>query len=101
MSGSHIRRIAGSEQRPPTLIGLAKLAKMAFRGADLNPVRQSLIDRGLRDPDDAAAYMDLSILELFQGREQSRALFQTQALKLHALYRHGAAAAAAPLKVLA
>jgi hypothetical protein len=101
MSGSHIRRIADAGREPPILIGLARLAKMAFRGVDLNPIRQTLIDRGLRDPEDAAAYMDLSILELFQGREQSRALFQTQALKLHALYRHGAAAAAAPLKVLA
>ena len=96
-----MRRVDGAEREPPTLIGLAKLAKMAFRGADLNPIRQSLIDRGLRDPCDAAAYMDLSILELFQGREQSRALFQAQALKLHNLYRHGAAAAGTPLKVLA
>jgi hypothetical protein len=101
MSGSNVRRVADAEQQPPTLIGLAKLAKMAFRGADLNPVRQSLIDRGLRDPDDAAAYMDLAILELFQGREQSRALFQAQALKLHALYRHGPTVATTPLKVLA
>jgi hypothetical protein len=101
MSGSHVRRIAAAEQQPPILIGLARLAKMAFRGADLNPVRQSLIERGLRDPDDAAAYMDLSILELFQGREQSRALFQAQALKLRCLYRHGPVSAAAPLKILA
>jgi hypothetical protein len=101
MSGSNVRRVAEAEQQPPMLIGLAKLAKMAFRGADLNPVRQALIDRGLRDPEDAAAYMDLSILELFEGREQSRAVFQAQALKRHNLYRHGPVAAMAPLKVLA
>jgi hypothetical protein len=101
MNGSNERRVASGEQQPPTLIGLATLAKMAFRGADLGPIRQSLIDRGLRDPDDAAAYMDLSLLELFQGREQNRASFQAQALKLHSLYRHAPAAVSAPLKVLA
>jgi hypothetical protein len=75
---------------------------MAFRGADLGPLARSLTERGLRNPEDAAAHMDLSILELFQGREQSRALLQAQALKLHNLYRHEPAIAASdPLRVLA
>jgi hypothetical protein len=101
MSGNIVRPIATIDIQPPTLIGLAKLAKMAFRGVDLDPIRQSLIARGLRDPADAAAYMDLSLLELFQGREQGRALLQERALKLHSLYRHEPTRAAAPLRVLA
>jgi hypothetical protein len=102
VTDSDIPDIALEERRPPTLIGLAALAKMAFRGADLGPIRQSLIDRGLRDSEDAAALMDLSILELFRGREQNRAQFQAQALKLHRIYRHAPAIAAAdPIRVLA
>jgi hypothetical protein len=101
MSGFNVRPVADADEQPPTLIGLAKLAKMAFRGADLGPVTQSLVDRCARDSSDAAARLDLSILELFQGREESRASLQAQALKLNALYRHGAATPPAPFKVLA
>src|ERR1700688_1731420 len=94
--------IVAEERQPPRLIGLAALAKMAFRGADLGPIAQSLIDRRVRDPDDAAALMDLSLIELFQGRVQSRAQFQAEALKLNKFYRHASAyATSSPLKVLA
>jgi hypothetical protein len=84
------------------LIGLAALAKMAFRGADLGPVAQSLVDRYRRNSADAAALMDLSLIELFQGREQSRAELQSEALKLQRIYRHGRASTASnPFRVLA
>jgi hypothetical protein len=94
--------IVMDDRQPPGLIGLAALAKMAFRGANLAPIRQSLIDRRLADPDDAAALMDLSILELFQGREQNRAQLQAQALKLRKSYRHPSApATSSPIRILA
>jgi hypothetical protein len=96
------RDIVPGDHQPPALIGLAALAKMAFRGADLGPVAQSLIDRYRRNSADAAALMDLSLIELFRGREQGRAELQTEALKLQRLYRHGRASVAAnPLRVLA
>jgi hypothetical protein len=102
MNGFNVGRMANAERRPPTLIGLAALAKMAFRGDDLGPITQALIDRGRRDPEDAAAYMDLSLLELFQGREQSRARLQARALELHSVYRHEPAIAVSnALRVLA
>jgi hypothetical protein len=102
MNGSEVRQAATTERQPPTVIGLAALAKLAFRGADLGPLARSLTERGLRNPQDAAAHMDLSILELFQGREQRRAALQAQALGLHNLYRHQPAIAAAdPLRILA
>ncbi len=82
MNDCAVRDIAPEDHQPPTLIGLAALAKMAFRGADLGPIAQSLIDRYRRNSADAAALMDLSLIELFQGREQSRAELQTEALKL-------------------
>ena len=54
---------------------------MAFRGADLGPLARSLAERGLRDPRGrGGAYMDLSLLELFQGREQRHAELQAAAL---------------------
>jgi hypothetical protein len=88
--------------QPPCLIGLAALAKMAFQGADLRPVVQSLIDRRARNPEDAAALMDLSLIELFQGHAQSRAQFQAEALKLNKFYRHPSAhATSSPIGVLA
>jgi hypothetical protein len=91
-----------ADQQPPCLIGLAALAKMAFQGADLGPVVQSLTDRRARDPHDAAALMDLSLIELFQGRAQTRAQFQAEALKIERFYRHPAAhATSSPIKVLA
>ncbi len=102
MNGSVMRRAATAERGPPTVIGLAALAKMAFRGADLDPLARSLAERGLSDPQDAAAHMDLSLLELFQGREQRHAELQAAALALHRLYRHRPGVAVAdPLRVLA
>jgi hypothetical protein len=102
MFDSDLPDIAMEEQQIPLLIGLAALAKMAFRGGDLGPIAQSLIDRCQRNREDAAALMDLSIIELFQGREHSRAQLQSQALGLRRSFRHPPAFAAAnPLRVLA
>jgi hypothetical protein len=102
LNNSDALDIAIEQQQPPCLIGLAALAKMAFQGTDLAPITQSLVDRRLRNADDAAALMDLSLIELFQGRAHSRAQFQAEALKLHKFYRHAPAAATSnPIKVLA
>ena len=93
---------APGEVQPPTLIGLAALAKVAFRGADLGPIAQSLTERSRRNGADAAALMDLSLIELFRGRDQSRAELQARALKLQRHYRHARAFVGPnPLRVLA
>ena len=102
MIGSDARRSPRTERQPSTVIGLAALARMAFRGADLGPVARSLGERRQRDPEDAAALLDLSLLELFQGREHHHALLQAEALRLQKLYRHEPAIAVSdPLRVLA
>src|SRR5579863_10094717 len=102
MVGSDARRSARPERRPSTVIGLASLARMAFRGADLGPVARSLGERRQRNPEDAAALLDLSLIELFQGREHQHALLQAEALKLQKLYRHEPAVVVShPLTVLA
>ena len=43
------------------LLGLATLMTQAFRGTDLRPLAQALIDRAAADEDDAEALMDLSM----------------------------------------
>lgn len=102
MNGSQTKYIATPDRAPPTVIGLAALARMAFRGADLGPLAESLVARGERNPEDAAAHMDLSLLELFQGREQRHAQLQAAALRLRKVYRHEpAVAVTSPLRVLA
>jgi hypothetical protein len=100
--GSDVRRSTRAERQPPAVIGLAALARMAFRGADLGPITRSLGEREQRDPEDSAALLDLSLLELFQGREHHHALLQAEALRLQRLYRHEPAVAASDsLRVLA
>jgi len=102
MIGSDAKRSARTERQPSTVIGLAALARMAFRGADLGPIARSLEERLRRDPQDAAAHLDLSLVELFQGRGQRHAQLQAQALGLQKLYRNEPADAAPdPLGVLA
>ena len=102
MIGSDARRAATTERQPSTVIGLAALARMAFRGADLGAMTRSLGERRRRDPEDAAARLDLSLLELFQGREHDHALLQAEALGLRKHYRHEPAIASSdPLRILA
>jgi hypothetical protein len=75
---------------------------MAFQGLDLAPIAESLRDRRRRNSADAAALMDLSLIELFQGRPQGRTRLQAAALELDTLYRHEPAIAVAnPIRVLA
>ena len=49
------------------LLGLATLMTQAFRGTDLRPLAQALIDRAAADEDDAEALMDLSTALFLQG----------------------------------
>ncbi|MGD0722432.1 MAG: hypothetical protein ABR970_15450 [Roseiarcus sp.] len=102
MNNINARDAGFDERQPPCVIGLAVLAKMAFRGLDLAPIAESLRDRGRRNSSDAAALMDLSLIELFHGRAESRARLQAAALELDTFYRHEPAIVVAnPIRVLA
>jgi hypothetical protein len=87
----------------PTIpIGLPRLSKLAFDGADLAGVWNSLVGRVKDDPRDAAALLDLSTIAHLQGRPADRAALQTWALGLQQVYRQPPAAAASQaLRVLA
>jgi hypothetical protein len=86
----------------PVPIGLPTLAKMAFDGCDLAPVWNHLVHRVTNSPEDAAAFIDLSIIAHLQGRRDDRIQLQREALKLQRVYRQPPAIPAmAPLRLLA
>jgi hypothetical protein len=82
-----------AEDRPPTPIGLARLAKLAFDGMDLGPLWDELSARALAVPPDAAALMDLSTIAMLKERRDHRLALQARALALHRLYRQPAVGA--------
>jgi hypothetical protein len=85
---------------PAAPIGLARLAKLAFDGADLAPLADTLSARALAAPPDPAALMDLSTIAQLTGRRDDRLALQMHALSQQRLYRQPAAGAAA-LRLLA
>ena len=68
------------------LIGLAKLAKIAFAGGDLTSLGSRLLGHTERNPRDANALMDLSIVLHLTGQREMALDIQTQALMLQPLY---------------
>ena len=81
-------------------MGLARLMKMAFDGADLAPLGQSLISRAEKDPDDADALMDLSIILQLKYQPEIALDVQARALGIKTLY-HLPAAGNAAIRLLA
>jgi hypothetical protein len=68
------------------LIGLAALARMAFDGTDLSPLRASLLDRIARNENDANALMDLSMVLHLTGNRECALSMQSLALDIQRLY---------------
>ena len=86
----------------PALIGLPVLAKLAFDGCDLAPVWNELVLRASKDPNDAAALLDLSTIAQLQGRPDDRLALQAMALKLARVFHQPPAVATPrPLRLLA
>ncbi|MBV9863594.1 MAG: hypothetical protein JO267_15760 [Alphaproteobacteria bacterium] len=75
--------------------------KLAFDGEDLLPVRLQLIDSYIFAPEDAAALMDLAVIEQIFGNLEVGLARQAEALELCRLYRSPASAAAPGLRLLA
>ena len=90
----------GSTGEAPAL-GLVRLSKLAFGGADLNPIWQRLLRRFVFEPDNADALMDLSIVEQLFGHRDVGVAHQARALQLRQLYRTPSEAAAPSLRLLA
>src|SRR6185437_8556535 len=66
---------------------VAKLSKLAFDGADLGPLRSELLDKYVFEPDNAAALMDLAVIEQLLGNVEDGLGRQQEALTLCRLYR--------------
>jgi hypothetical protein len=60
---------------------------MAFDGADMTPVLDTLVERVNNDPHDAAALLDLSTIAHIVGRPGDRIVLQNRALELQRVYR--------------
>ncbi|VTU13233.1 Glutathione synthase/Ribosomal protein S6 modification enzyme (glutaminyl transferase) [Variovorax sp. SRS16] len=69
-----------------SLVGMARLMKMAFDGIDLAPIAVKLIARASADEQDAEALMDLSTLLQLQGKREVGLAAQAHALKIKRLY---------------
>jgi hypothetical protein len=94
-------RIAISEPACANRIGMAKLAKLAFDGGDLRPLRQELIAK-LRDGiAEAGEGLDLSLIVQLLGDKETGLAIQREVLKSHQLFRLPRATPKPRLRVLA
>jgi hypothetical protein len=85
----------------PRFIGLAALAKMAFDGADLAPLRARLLDRAAHRETDANALMDLSTVLHLMGQRECALSVQALALDIRQIYRLRCSSDPARIRLLA
>ena len=88
-------------ERAATPIGIAKLSQMMFDGDDLSSLWRDLIGKYIYQPDDAAALMDLAVVEQLFGNREDGLARQAEALERCRLYRSPFAASAPALTLLA
>jgi glutathione synthase/RimK-type ligase-like ATP-grasp enzyme len=78
-------------QTTPPLLGLAALMRCVFAGDNLKPLAAALSARAERNPNDANALLDLSILLQFNFKDELALQVQAEALKIQRLYHLPAA----------
>ena len=69
-----------------TPIGVARLSKMMFDGIDLTPLWRELVGKYIYQRDDAAALMDLAVVEQLFGNLEDGLARQSEALSLCRVY---------------
>ncbi len=74
-------------QQPQSLIGLAKIMRLAFAGNNLSELTSELVGRVAASGNDAAALLDLSIVHQLNGQRESALELQWQALQQQQHYR--------------
>jgi hypothetical protein len=84
-----------------TRIGVARLTKLAFDGADLGPLWNRLLEEVAQDPRNTAAVMDMSAIAQLLGDRESGLKLQSGALNMERLYRSPCSASPPRLRVLA
>jgi len=100
-SGARAMPIDHAEDEAKQPIGIARLSKLAFDGADLKPLWKDLVDRYVSGAGDAATLMDMATLQQLFGNVEGGVACQQQALERHQLYRSPCAAATPALRLLA
>jgi hypothetical protein len=80
---------------------MAKLAKMAFDGADLRPLWRELIAKLYAGTAEAGEGLDLSLIAQLLGDKLMGLSIQQEVLKSHRLYRSPCASSSPRLRVLA
>jgi hypothetical protein len=83
------------------LIGLASLARTAFGGDDLLPLRNLLLDRVAQNDNDANALLDLSTVLQLMGNRDCGLSLQALALALQQVYRSPCPGNPAQIRLLA
>ena len=87
MSLDFHERIAVTEPVCADRTGMAKLAKLAFDGGNLRPLRQELITRLQNGTAEAGEGLDLSLIVQLLGDKQTGLAVQHEVLKSHRLFR--------------
>jgi hypothetical protein len=87
MSLDSHERIAVTEPVCADRTGMAKLAKLAFDGGNLRPLRQELITRLQNGTAEAGEGLDLSLIVQLLGDKQTGLAVQHEVLKAHRLFR--------------
>jgi hypothetical protein len=82
-------------------IGLAKLAKLAFDGADLRPIWAEASARMLNEKADPGEGLDLSLIAQLLGHKETGLAIQREILASHRLFRLSRQAKPPQMRVLA
>ena len=82
-------------------IGFASLTTMAFRGADLGPLRDELMAKIADGTADAGEGLDLSLITQLLGDKQTGLAIQSEVLGFHQLFRSPCSVETPKLRVLA
>jgi hypothetical protein len=82
-------------------IGMAKLAKLAFDGADLRPMWAEVSARVLNEEADAGEGLDLALIAQLLGHKELGLSIQNDVLGLHRLFRLPCASNSPRMRVLA
>ena len=72
---------------PSEHLGLARLATRAFRGENLMPLAQGLLERIQADPREAGAMLDLGLIFEMAFKPEEGLAWQAQALEVQRLFR--------------
>jgi len=97
----HAAALTPARDECEPFLGLAPMARMAFTGADLEPLKARLLERLAQNDNDANALMDLSIVLQLMGQRELGLSTQELALDLRQRYRVMSSGDSAGIRLLA